>query len=111
MDTVVYTIGHSTRSLDEFISILLAYGIKEVVDVRTVSRSRYNAQFNKEVLQRSLQQQDIVYMHMAGLGGWRHTSKGSINTAWKNASFRGYADYMQTPEFEENLEQLISIAL
>jgi uncharacterized protein (DUF488 family) len=106
----VYTIGHSTRSIEEFIRILQAYGLQTVVDVRTVSGSRHNPQFNEEALHESLGQNGIGYIHMKGLGGLRHTTKASINTAWRNASFRGYADYMQTAKFAENIAKLIKIA-
>jgi len=106
----ISTIGHSTRSIDEFIRILEAHGIRQLVDVRTVPRSRHNPQFNRESLPASLETAGIVYRHMPGLGGLRRARRDSINTAWRNASFRGFADYMQTPEFRENLEKLIDLA-
>jgi len=106
----IYTIGHSTRPLEGFIGILRFYGIEIVVDVRTIAASRHNPQYNEEELRRSLSREGIEYIHFKGLGGLRHTTKASINTAWRNASFRGFADYMQTPEFEESLDQLIEIA-
>lgn len=109
MGTTIYTIGHSTHPIDEFIRILQAYGIETVIDVRTIPKSRHNPQFNQDDLRQALQQQNIAYTHLASLGGLRHASKDSLNTAWKNASFRGYADYMQTPEFKESLEALINI--
>lgn len=105
----VYTIGHSTRTIEEFIKILQSYEIEIVVDVRTVAASRHNPQYNEEALCKSLSQKDIGYIHCKGLGGLRHTTKASVNTAWENASFRGYADYMQTPQFQENLDRLIDI--
>ena len=109
--TVVFTIGHSTRAIDEFISVLRAHGVTRVVDVRTVPRSRHNPQFNQDSLPDSLKKAGIGYIHMPGLGGLRHAKAGSItNIGWRNASFRGYADYMQTPEFEQNLEELITLA-
>jgi uncharacterized protein (DUF488 family) len=108
--TVVFTIGHSTRPVLEFIDILDAYGIRKLVDVRTIPRSRHNPQFNEDMLRESLRAVKIRYRHMKGLGGLRHAQKDSPNKAWRNASFRGFADYMQTLEFEENLEDLIEEA-
>jgi uncharacterized protein (DUF488 family) len=105
----VYTIGHSTRTIDEFIKILKPYNIETVVDVRTIAASRHNPQYNEEDLCKSLSRKGIGYIHCKGLGGLRHTTKASINTAWENSSFRGYADYMQTPQFQENLNRLIDI--
>lgn len=106
---IVHTIGHSNRSIDEFIHILQSYKIEAVVDVRTIAASRHNPQYNEDALSDSLKRKDIDYIHCAGLGGLRHTTKASINTAWQNASFRGYADYMQTLLFKENIERLIKI--
>ncbi len=106
----VYTIGHSTRTIEEFIQILQSYEIQTVVDVRTIAASRHNPQFNEKELDKSLSRKGIGYIRMKGLGGLRHTTKASVNTAWRNASFRGYADYMQTSQFAENVEQLIKIA-
>ncbi len=110
MGVTVFTIGHSTHPLEEFVAILQAHGIEQLVDVRTVPKSRHNPQFMRESLRRSLPRRGIAYQHMPGLGGLRHPLKDSINLGWKNASFRGYADYMQTREFEENLESLIELA-
>ena len=107
---LVMTIGHSTRTLEEFIDLLKAHGATCVVDVRTVPRSRYNPQFNKTSLPRSLKKVGLGYVHMPGLGGLRHAKRDSPNVGWRNASFRGYADYMQTPEFEQSLEELIQFA-
>ncbi len=90
--------------------ILKAHGIARLVDVRTIPKSRHNPQFNREALAASLAAVGIEYRHMPGLGGLRKAKPDSINTAWRNASFRGYADYMQTDEFRENLEQLIRLA-
>ncbi len=106
----VSTIGHSTYPIDEFIRMLEAHHISQLVDVRTISRSRRNPQFNRENLPASLKTAGIGYRHMPGLGGLRHPRKDSVNTGWRNASFRGYADYMQTPEFGENLNDLIQVA-
>jgi uncharacterized protein (DUF488 family) len=104
---IVYTIGHSTRSLDDFIALLKEHGIKQLIDIRTIPKSRHNPQFNRENLSRALRNRHIGYRHMKGLGGLRHAKKDSINMAWENASFRGFADYMQTDEFQKNLEKLI----
>lgn len=106
----VLTIGHSTRTLEEFTSLLQAHAVSGVVDVRTVPRSRHNPQFNKDSLPGSLKKAGLGYVHMPGLGGLRHAQPDSLNTGWRNASFRGYADYMQTPEFEQGLEELIQLA-
>lgn len=103
----IYTIGHSTHSIDQFIKILQAYKIELVVDVRTIPRSRHNPQFNENQLKLDLEQHDIEYLHLEELGGLRHTIKASINTGWTNLSFRGFADYMQTPEFQKGIELLI----
>ncbi len=110
MSPEIYTIGHSTHPIDEFIRILQTFGVEMIADVRTIPKSRHNPQFNQEELQAALQKSGIDYLHLAGLGGLRHTTKSSPNTAWKNASFRGYADYMQTPEFSIALGQLIELA-
>ncbi len=106
----VFTIGHSTRELATLIGMLRAHGIEKLIDVRTVPRSRTNPQFNRDTLPAALRAAGIDYTHMAGLGGLRHARPDSINTGWHNASFRGYADYMQTPEFAENIEQLVADA-
>lgn len=110
MKIIVYTIGHSTRTIEEFIKLLDAYKIKILIDIRTIARSRHNPQFNQDKLSESLEKHDIIYKHMEGLGGLRHTTNASVNKAWKNHSFRGYADYMQTEEFTKNLEELIKIS-
>jgi uncharacterized protein (DUF488 family) len=101
-----FTIGHSTRSVQDFISLLLSHQIDLVVDVRTVPRSRRNPQFNRETLPQSLQEADIGYEHVAALGGFRRPSPHSSNAGWRNASFRGYADYMQTAAFGAAIENL-----
>ncbi len=106
----VLTIGHSTRSIEEFLRLLEAHEVKRLVDVRTIPRSRHNPQFNREELPQSLRKAKIRYTHLKGLGGLRHPRKDSPNTGWRNAGFRGYADYMQTPEFEANLEKLLDLA-
>lgn len=107
---LIYTIGHSTHPLDEFVVMLTNHGVQHLLDVRTVPRSRRNPQFNRDTLPDSLKQAHIRYTHMPGLGGLRHTRKDSINTAWHNLSFRGYADYMQTPEFAENVDKIVELA-
>jgi len=106
----VHTVGHSTRPIEEFIELLQAHLIAQLVDVRKIPRSRRHPQFNSEALAASLSSQGIVYRHMPELGGLRHAHRDSINTAWRNASFRGYADYMQTSEFQAALQALIVVA-
>ena len=101
------TIGHSTRTIEEFIHLLRVHGVTCVVDVRTVPRSAHNPQFNKASLARHLKKLGLKYVHMPGLGGLRHARSDSPNGGWRNASFRGYADYMQTQEFAESLEAAI----
>lgn len=108
--SVVLTIGHSTRSLEAFIALLKAHSVTSLLDVRTVPRSRHNPQFNRETLPDALLMAGISYTHVAGLGGFRHADPASPNGGWRNASFRGYADYMQTPEFAKNLASLIELA-
>jgi uncharacterized protein (DUF488 family) len=107
---LVMTIGHSTRTIEEFIRLLQAHGATCVVDVRTVPRSRHNPQFNKESLPLSLKQAGLGYVHAPGLGGLRHAKPDSPNRGWRNDSFRGYADYMQTPEFAQSLEEVVRLA-
>jgi uncharacterized protein (DUF488 family) len=103
----VFTIGHSTRPIEDFIALLRAHNIQLLVDVRTVPRSRHNPQFNRDTLPDSLDLAHIKYLHLPELGGLRHARKDSTNTAWRNLSFRGFADYMETPEFEKGLSILI----
>jgi uncharacterized protein (DUF488 family) len=106
---MIMTVGHSTRQIEEFIKLLKDHGVKRVVDVRKVPRSRHNPQFNDDELPNSLKSARIGYTHMPELGGLRHARKDSLNTGWRNLSFRGFADYMQTLEFEHGLEQLIEV--
>ena len=106
---IVLTIGHSTRTLVDFIGLLQAHAVSRVVDVRTVPRSWHNPQFNKASLPRALKKAGLGYVHLPGLGGLRHAKRHSINVGWRNASFRGFADYMQTPEFEQSLDELIRL--
>ena len=106
----IYTIGHSTRTIEQFIELLKAHDIEELVDVRTVPRSRHNPQFGAEELAASLQRAGIAYKHLAKLGGLRSTSKESVNLGWQNTSFRGFADYMATSEFQTALDELKTLA-
>lgn len=106
----VYTVGHSTRSLNDFTALLKKYGIELLADVRTIPRSRHNPQFNGDTLQVFLPAQEISYRHLKELGGLRHSRADSPNTGWRNASFRGFADYMQTPVFEAAIMNLLQLA-
>jgi uncharacterized protein (DUF488 family) len=106
---VIYTVGHSNRSLDELVALLRSFDVKTLVDVRTVPRSRHNPQFNTDVLGPSLRPHGIAYLHQPALGGLRKPRKDSSNAGWRNESFRGYADYMQTDAFAQALEQLIAL--
>ncbi|CCF83001.1 DUF488 domain-containing protein [Nitrolancea hollandica] len=107
---LVLTIGHSTRELPAFIDLLTENGVTCLVDVRTVPRSRTNPQFNRDTLPDALGAAGIDYLHLPGLGGLRRARPDSPNMGWRNASFRGYADYMGTQEFAENLERLLALA-
>ncbi|MGH8685870.1 MAG: DUF488 family protein [Nitrosospira sp.] len=109
-EPLICTIGHSTHPLDGFISLLKENDVTHILDVRTVPRSRKNPQFNKETLPDALRTVGIKYTHLPGLGGLRHAHKDSINGGWRNASFRGYADYMQTPEFAANAQEVMELA-
>lgn len=106
----ILTVGHSTRPFETYLALLQAHGVTTVVDIRTVPRSRRNPQFNRETLPEALRAAGIGYVHMAGLGGLRHPRPDSPNTGWRNASFRGFADYMGTPEFVEHVEALVDLA-
>lgn len=106
----VWTVGHSTRPTSDFIALLHAHSIEQLIDVRSVPRSLHNPQFRQDQLRHSLEHAAIHYLHMPALGGLRHARRDSINTAWRNASFRGYADYMQTPEFDGAIKELIRLA-
>jgi uncharacterized protein (DUF488 family) len=105
----VLTIGHSTHPIEEFLAMLEAHGVRTLTDVRRIPRSRHNPQFNNDALPHSLAARGITYIHMPELGGLRRPRPDSVNTAWRNASFRGFADYMQTPEFAAALSRLIEI--
>ena len=107
---VVFTIGHSTRTIQDFIRLLKAHDVQRVVDVRTIPRSRHNPQFNRDQLSPALHRARIHYRHMPELGGLRRARRDSTNTGWRNASFRGYADYMQTSAFREGLDRCIELA-
>lgn len=107
---MIFTIGHSTRPIAEFTRLLKAHGVERVIDVRTIPRSRHNPQFNRDRLSPALRRSGIHYRHMPGLGGLRHARPDSINKGWRNGSFRGYADYMQTAMFTESLDQCIALA-
>jgi uncharacterized protein (DUF488 family) len=106
----VLTIGHSTRTIDDFLAILAAHGVQRLIDVRTIPKSRRVPQFNSDALAASLRKQGIEYLHMKSLGGLRHAKKDSVNLGWRNASFRGYADYMGTAEFRDAVSRLLDLA-
>jgi len=109
MPTVMYAIGHSTRTLDDFIALLEAHAIAMLVDIRTIPKSRHNPQFNSDSLQAGLESRGIAYVHMKELGGLRKPQKDSVNAGWRNASFRGYADYMQTRAFVSAVRRLMQL--
>ena len=106
----VLTIGHSNRTWEDFLELLRAHRVKRVIDVRSIPRSRHNPQFNRVILSKMLRAARIGYVHLRKLGGLRHASRDSPNMAWRNASFRGFADYMQTSEFEAGLHRLMKLA-
>ena len=106
----IWTIGHSTRSIDDFIFLLEENGIKLLADVRSLPGSNRYPQFNREALAKSLADAGIRYEHFPELGGRRKPKPDSHNTAWRNASFRGYADYMETEEFHKGVERLLALA-
>ena len=107
---LVLTIGHSTRPIDVFVGLLVANGVTHLMDVRTIPKSRHNPQFNSDALAASLRDAGIAYTHVPGLGGLRRARPDSANAAWRNPSFRGYADYMQTTAFDEHLAEVIELA-
>jgi uncharacterized protein (DUF488 family) len=106
----VLTIGHSTRTIEAFLELLSAHQVTQLLDVRTVPRSRHNPQFGSDALAESLAEAGVAYAHVPGLGGFRRSSPDSPNAGWRNLSFRGYADYMQSPEFAENLGRVVELA-
>lgn len=108
---VIYTIGHSTNSLDRFIEMLRSFGIRTLADIRSLPGSRKFPQFDQGNLEKSLAENDIKYIYLEVLGGRRKVHKGSKNMRWRNASFRAYADYMETNEFENGVHELEQIAL
>jgi len=105
----IFTVGHSTLPIERFVALLQRYAIERLVDIRTIPRSRHNPQFNADSLRGALAAAGIAYDYMPSLGGLRQARKDSINTGWRNVSFRGYADYMQTPEFAAALDELIAM--
>lgn len=113
---LILTIGHSNRSLEDFLALLKAHGVERVLDVRTVPRSRHNPQFNRlpavagDALPQTLRRARIAYTHLPKLGGLRRANADSVNTGWNNSSFRGFADYMQTPEFAAGIARLDKLA-
>jgi len=110
MISQIWTVGHSTRTIDEFVAALESHGIKLLVDVRSLPGSKRYPQFNKEALSASLHKAGIRYEHFLELGGRRKAPSNSRNIAWRNASFRGYADYMETEEFQKGIERLVDLA-
>jgi len=106
----IYTIGHSTRPQEEFIAMLKQFGVMLLADVRTIPRSRFNPQFNSDELSKALSREGIRYLHLKELGGLRKPRKDSPNIGWKHSGFRGYADYMLTPEFQEAIAKFLQIA-
>jgi len=106
----IFTLGHSILPFEKFLEILQSHGIRQVIDVRSIPKSRRHPQFGQESLRESLKRAGIGYVWMKGLGGLRHPKKDSPNTAWRNKSFQGYADYMQSAEFQAELEQLTETA-
>src|SRR5258706_2956380 len=107
---MILTVGHSTHSIGDFLTLQAAHGVEQLIDYRTIPKSRRNPQFSTDALADALGRANIRYLHIPGLGGLRRPRKDSINSAWRNDSFRGYADYMQTPAFEGSLEQLIAVS-
>jgi uncharacterized protein (DUF488 family) len=106
----VFTLGHSTLPIERFVALLKVYDIERLVDIRTIPGSRHNPQFNDTALADTLKAEHLEYLHMRALGGLRRARKDSPNTGWRNANFRGYADYMQTEAFQNALESLIDMS-
>jgi uncharacterized protein (DUF488 family) len=104
------TVGHSNRNLPEFLQLLQAHAVGQIVDVRSLARSRHNPQFNIDTLPQALAAAGVAYRHLPGLGGLRRPRTDSPNAGWRNSGFRGFADYMQTVEFDKNLQVLIELA-
>ena len=108
--STVYTVGHSTHPIDEFAELLTAHGVQRIIDIRTVPKSRHNPQYGIDQLEANLGEQGLGYRRIEALGGLRHTTKDSPNTGWRNTSFRGYADYMQTESFATGMDELTECA-
>ena len=106
----IFTVGHSTLPIQSFLALLQTYGVECLIDIRTIPRSRHNPQFNDTALANSLTARQIEYLPMKSLGGLRRPRKDSPNTGWRNEGFRGYADYMQTDEFRNALDELIRLS-
>lgn len=106
----IWTIGHSNKSIEEFIEILQSFNIQLIADIRSHPGSRHYPHFNKEMLRKSLPENGIYYIHLEGLGGRRKVKPDSVNTGWRLDSFRGYADYMETKDFRDAIEELKQIA-
>src|ERR1700686_2074158 len=106
----ILTIGHSNRRWKAFLDLLRAHRVKRVIDIRSIPRSRHNPQFNRATLSKKLRAPRIGYVHLRKLGGLRHARRDSPNMGWRNASFRGFADYMQTSDFEVGLHRLMKLA-
>jgi uncharacterized protein (DUF488 family) len=109
MAEVIFSIGHSTRPLAEFLLLLHGHGIKSLVDIRSIPRSRRNPQYDQVALQQAIEADGLVYTHVPALGGRRRAREGSTNTGWRNAAFQGYADYMQTEPFEQGVCELLAL--
>ena len=107
---MIYTIGHSTHSAENFVRLLTTHEVRQLADIRTIPKSRRHPQFVREALEAFLARHDITYRHFPELGGLRKPAADSINTGWINASFRGYADYMQSKAFAQAVEELLRFA-
>jgi uncharacterized protein (DUF488 family) len=108
--STIFTIGHSTRPIGDFLQLLQSNGIGQIIDIRTIPKSRFNPHFSGEALEASLKANGMQYVHVKELGGLRRPRSDSQNLGWRNAGFRGYADYMQTPEFKAAIERAIRLA-
>jgi uncharacterized protein (DUF488 family) len=107
----IFTLGHSTRPIDEFTHLLQAHGITQLVDIRTVPRSRHNPQYEQDTLRSSLADAGISYVYLKTLGGLRPRQQTPVNAGWRNQSFRNYADYMQTEEFRDGINELLEVSV
>jgi uncharacterized protein (DUF488 family) len=106
----IFTVGHSTRPIEEFIELLKQHSITQLVDIRTIPKSRHNPQFGQQEMEKSLPAAGIAYRYIKELGGLRPAVKNSVNEAWRNKSFRNYADYMQTEDFHDGLMELMTLS-